>query len=74
LKLPFKICQAKQSKLRFPGDDSFGDATMWEKREESWASFWKRRGGKEGFAKNGDTIVGGASYGSPGLIVFDLND
>lgn len=58
LKLPFNLCQVRQSKLRFPGDGSSGDASVWEKREENWTSFWRGQGGKDGFAKNGDIIVG----------------
>ncbi|KXN83896.1 hypothetical protein AN958_00976 [Leucoagaricus sp. SymC.cos] len=58
LRLPFKFCQVKQSKLRFTGDGLFGDARTWERREENWKTFWKAQGGKEGFANSGDIIVG----------------
>ncbi len=50
----------KQSKLRFHGDGSAGQVRVWEKREEDWRVFWKSQGGKEGFAKSGDVVVGGA--------------
>ncbi|KAF9455059.1 hypothetical protein P691DRAFT_800071 [Macrolepiota fuliginosa MF-IS2] len=58
LRLPFKFCQVKQSKLRFPGDGAFASSAVWEKREGDWRAFWRSRGGKEGFVKSGSIVVG----------------
>ncbi|KAJ2919261.1 hypothetical protein MD484_g1142, partial [Candolleomyces efflorescens] len=41
LTIPLKFCQPKLCKIRFPGESSLGDASIWERREEEWRSFQK---------------------------------
>ncbi|KAI0721227.1 ER-golgi trafficking TRAPP I complex 85 kDa subunit-domain-containing protein [Cerioporus squamosus] len=56
LQLPITFCQAKQTRVRFPGDAVEGDAATWDKLEEDWAIFWSSRG-KEKLTKSGKAAV-----------------
>ena len=58
LKLPITFCQAKQTRIRFPGDAVDGDSAIWEKLEQDWSAFWSPRG-KEKLAKSGKAAVDG---------------
>ena len=59
LQLPISFCQAKQTRVRFPGDAMRGDSAIWEKLEEDWSSFWSTRG-REKLGKSGKAAVNGA--------------
>ncbi|TFK91662.1 hypothetical protein K466DRAFT_482283 [Polyporus arcularius HHB13444] len=56
LHLPISFCQAKQTRVRYPGDAVEGDAATWEKLEQDWATFWTSRG-KEKLSKSGKAAV-----------------
>ncbi|KAH9858208.1 ER-golgi trafficking TRAPP I complex 85 kDa subunit-domain-containing protein [Lenzites betulinus] len=56
LRLPITFCQAKQMRIRFPGDAIEGDSAAWEKLEQDWAQFWSLRG-KEKLGKSGKAAV-----------------
>ncbi|CDO73209.1 hypothetical protein BN946_scf185007.g264 [Trametes cinnabarina] len=56
LQLPVTFCQAKQTRVRFPGDAVEGDSAAWEKLEEDWATFWSARG-KAKLGKSGKAAV-----------------
>ncbi|RXW19510.1 hypothetical protein EST38_g6333 [Candolleomyces aberdarensis] len=47
LTIPLKFCQPKQCKIRFPGESTLGDASIWERREEEWRAFQKSTGSKQ---------------------------
>ncbi|PCH33758.1 hypothetical protein WOLCODRAFT_60797 [Wolfiporia cocos MD-104 SS10] len=44
LKLPVTFCQAKQTRIRYPGENSGEDRTDWAQRENDWTTFWAHRG------------------------------
>ncbi|KAI8981263.1 ER-golgi trafficking TRAPP I complex 85 kDa subunit-domain-containing protein [Trametes punicea] len=56
LQLPITFCQAKQTRIRFPGDAVEGDSAAWEKLEQDWAAFWSSRG-KDKLGKSGKAVV-----------------
>ncbi|KAH9944035.1 ER-golgi trafficking TRAPP I complex 85 kDa subunit-domain-containing protein [Epithele typhae] len=56
LQLPVSFCQAKQTRVRSPGDSVHGDSTIWEKLEEDWSYFWTSNG-KEKLGKSGKAAV-----------------
>lgn len=56
LTLPVTFCQAKQTRVRFPGDTFEGDQTEWDMREEDWRKFWASRG-KEKLERNSKAAV-----------------
>ncbi|RPD64974.1 hypothetical protein L227DRAFT_571426 [Lentinus tigrinus ALCF2SS1-6] len=56
LQLPITFCQAKQTRVRFPGDAVEGDSATWDKLEQDWATFWSSRG-KEKLNKSGKAAV-----------------
>ncbi|KAI0361180.1 hypothetical protein OH77DRAFT_1417397 [Trametes cingulata] len=56
LQLPITLCQAKQTRIRSPGDAVEGDSAAWEKLEQDWAAFWSTRG-KEKLGKSGKAAV-----------------
>ncbi|KAH9897998.1 ER-golgi trafficking TRAPP I complex 85 kDa subunit-domain-containing protein [Cubamyces lactineus] len=56
LQLPITFCQAKQTRVRFPGDAVEGDSAAWEKLEGDWAAFWSQHG-KEKLGKSGKAAV-----------------
>lgn len=64
LKLPFKFCLPKQTKLRFPDDNSRGETSVWNQRKDDWKAFWKSQGGKEGFVPSSSVSTGGKRFGS----------
>ncbi|KAI0652274.1 ER-golgi trafficking TRAPP I complex 85 kDa subunit-domain-containing protein [Trametes meyenii] len=61
LQLPITFCQAKYTRLRFPGDAVEGDSTVWEKLEDDWSSFWSSHG-KDKLAKSGNAAVNEAFW------------
>ncbi|TFY79762.1 hypothetical protein EWM64_g4249 [Hericium alpestre] len=56
MKLPVTFCVAKQTRVRLPGESVGGNATVWDKREETWRSYWKSQG-KEGLQSTGKAPV-----------------
>ncbi len=58
LQLPITFCQAKQTRIRTPGDAVEGDPAAWEKLEQDWSSFWTSRG-KEKLGKSAQAAVNG---------------
>ncbi|EIW64369.1 uncharacterized protein TRAVEDRAFT_158546 [Trametes versicolor FP-101664 SS1] len=56
LQLPITFCQAKHTRVRFPGDAVEGDSAAWEVLEQDWAAFWTPRG-KEKLGKSGQAAV-----------------
>ncbi|KAI1793952.1 ER-golgi trafficking TRAPP I complex 85 kDa subunit-domain-containing protein [Ganoderma leucocontextum] len=56
LQLPLTFCQAKHTRVRFPGDAVEGESSTWEKLEEDWLTFWSSRG-KEKLGKSGKAAV-----------------
>ncbi|TBU62053.1 ER-golgi trafficking TRAPP I complex 85 kDa subunit-domain-containing protein [Dichomitus squalens] len=56
LKLPITFCQAKQTRIRSPGDAVEGDSATWEKLEQNWSAFWTPRS-KEKLGKSGKAAV-----------------
>ncbi|KAI0778588.1 ER-golgi trafficking TRAPP I complex 85 kDa subunit-domain-containing protein [Trametes elegans] len=56
LQLPISFCQAKQTRIRFPGDAVQGDSAAWEKLEGDWTTFWSTRG-KEKLGRSGKAAV-----------------
>ena len=63
------FCQAKHTRVRFPGDAVEGDSSTWEKLEQDWQSFWSSRG-KEKLGKSGKAAVDGKPL--PSLRVLKL--
>lgn len=61
MQLPITFCQAKQTRVRYPGDAFEGDAITWDKLEQDWTTFWSSRG-KEKLGKSGKAAVDGKSY------------
>ncbi|KAI0800868.1 ER-golgi trafficking TRAPP I complex 85 kDa subunit-domain-containing protein [Fomes fomentarius] len=56
LQLPITFCQAKQTRIRTPGDAIEGDVAAWEKLEQDWSSFWTSRG-EEKLGKSAQAAV-----------------
>lgn len=63
LKLPINFCQAKQTRVRLPGDAVEGDPEVWRVIEDDWAAFWRPRG-QERLELSGKAAVNGWSLGS----------
>lgn len=60
LKLPISFCQAKQTRVRLPGDAVEGDPEVWRVIEDDWAAFWRPRG-QERLELSGKAAVNGWS-------------
>ena len=58
LQLPITFCQAKQTRIRSPGDAVEGDSAAWDKLEQDWSAFRASRG-KEKLEKSGKAAVDG---------------
>ncbi|KAI0715153.1 ER-golgi trafficking TRAPP I complex 85 kDa subunit-domain-containing protein [Earliella scabrosa] len=56
LELPITFCQAKQTRIRSPGDAVEGDSAAWDKLEQDWSAFRASRG-KEKLEKSGKAAV-----------------
>ncbi|KAM5531871.1 hypothetical protein V8D89_014425 [Ganoderma adspersum] len=56
LQLQLTFCQAKHTRVRFPGDAIEGESSTWEKLEQDWQAFWSSRG-KEKLGKSGKAAV-----------------
>lgn len=63
LQLPLTFCQAKHTRIRFPGDAIEGESSTWEKLEQDWQTFWSLRG-KEKLGKSGKAAVDGEPFAS----------
>ncbi|KAF9475629.1 hypothetical protein BDN70DRAFT_883515 [Pholiota conissans] len=53
LQIPLKLCSAKDTRLRFPGDSINEDTDVWASRKDDWISFWMAQGGKSKLASSG---------------------
>ncbi|KAF6766545.1 ER-golgi trafficking TRAPP I complex 85 kDa subunit-domain-containing protein [Ephemerocybe angulata] len=50
LTVPFKFCQPKQCKVRYPGGDRVSASPIWESCEEDWNTYQKTSGNKQPLA------------------------
>ncbi|KAF5317627.1 hypothetical protein D9611_015053 [Ephemerocybe angulata] len=50
LTVPFKFCQPKRCKVRYPGDDRVSASPIWESCEEDWNTYQKTSGNKQPLA------------------------
>ncbi|KAF8846247.1 hypothetical protein BDN67DRAFT_986591 [Paxillus ammoniavirescens] len=55
--LPITFAIPASSKARLPRDSTSGDQSEWERKEDTWRSFWRPRG-KETLEKSGKAAVG----------------
>lgn len=58
LQIPIRFCVEGQTKIRFPTDSVNDDARSWDELEETWRTFWKSRGGKEGLVDRKKACTG----------------
>jgi hypothetical protein len=65
LKIPIRFCVEGQTRIRFLTGSVNDDASTWDELEETWRTFWKSRGGKEGLVDRKKACTGGERYHSP---------
>ncbi|KAF4623241.1 hypothetical protein D9613_002112 [Agrocybe pediades] len=61
LQLPIKLCNVKQSSLRFSGDNT-GNDDVWAAREEAWKTFWKSQDAKPSIVPSGKVCTNGQEH------------
>ena len=65
LKIPIRFCVEGQTRIRYLTDSVNDDASTWDELEETWRTFWKSRGGKEGLVDRKKACTGGERCQSP---------